>query len=346
MSIEKSLIPAPAGLGSLSQEEPINIIIVGPDDVEVKVEEKESKFGENLAETLDPGELHSLGSTLLALYDADLQSRRDWLDTYVKGLKLLGLNYQNMTEPWAGACGVFHPLLMESAVKFQAETIMEIFPSAGPVRTKILGKETPEKKEASIRVEEDMNYELTEVMPEYRPEFERLLISLCLSGNGFKKIYFDPALNRQVANFVGAEDIIVPYGAPNLESAERITHRMRKTKNELRKMQVAGFYRDTELGEPMVVMDEVDRQKAMDQGNANYSAIVDKRFQLLEMHVNLDLDADPYHDKDGIELPYVVTIEKGTNTVLSIRRNWLEEDKLKARRQHFVHYGYIPGFGF
>jgi hypothetical protein len=236
---------------------------------------------------------------------------------------------------------------MESAVKFQSETIMETFPAMGPVKAKIIGKETPEKKDAAIRVAEDMNYKLTEQMPEYRPEHERLLLSLALSGNAFKKVYFDPALNRQTAVFIPAEDIIVPYGAPNLEAAERVTHRMRKTKNEVRRLQYAGFYRDVDLGEPMRVMDEVEKQKAEDQG---FNASIDDRFQLLEMHVNLDLPGYPDVDEDnnetGIALPYVVTIEKGTGTVLAIRRNWREDDPLKLRRQHFVHYGYIPGFGF
>jgi hypothetical protein len=236
---------------------------------------------------------------------------------------------------------------MESAVKFQSETIMEVFPAMGPVKAKIIGKETQEKRDSAVRVTDDMNYQLTEVMKEYRPEHERLLLSLALAGNAFKKVYFDPSLNRQTAIYISAEDIIVPYGAANLETADRVTHRMRKTKNELRKLQYAGFYRDVDLGEPMRVMDEVEKQKAEDQG---FSASMDDRFQLLEMHVNIDLPGYPDVDKDnhetGIALPYVVTIEKGTGTVLAIRRNWREDDKLKERRQHFVHYGYIPGFGF
>jgi hypothetical protein len=236
---------------------------------------------------------------------------------------------------------------MESAVKFQSETIMEVFPAMGPVKTKIIGRETPEKRDAAVRVADDMNYQLTEVMKEYRPEHERLLLSLALAGNAFKKVYFDPSLDRQTAIYIPAEDMVVPYGAANLETADRVTHRMRKTKNELKKLQYAGFYRDIDLGEPMRVMDEVEKQKAEDQG---FSASMDDRFQLLEMHVNIDLPGYPDVDKDnnetGIALPYVVTIEKGTGTVLAIRRNWREDDKLKARRQHFVHYGYIPGFGF
>jgi hypothetical protein len=293
------------------------------------------------------GQLSTLAGELLEDYENDINSRKEWLTTYVNGLKLLGLNYEERSEPWQGACGVTHPLLMESAVKFQSETIMETFPAAGPVKTVILGKETVEKNEASVRVASDMNYELTEVMREYRPEHERLLLSLCLSGNAFKKIYFDPSMDRQTAVYIPAEDIIVSYGTSNLESAERVTHRMRKTQNELRRLQVAGFYRDVDLGEPTVIMDEVEKQKAKDQG---FAASVDNRFQLLEMHVDLDLDGYADEDEDGnatgIALPYVVTMEKGTNTILAVRRNWLEDDKLKARRQHFVHYGYIPGFGF
>jgi hypothetical protein len=329
----------------------MEIEIVDPESVkingmEIVPEEEGGDFGCNLADEMDERTLTTLSGDLLGDYDADISSRKDWLDTYVKGLKLLGLKYEERTEPWPGACGVYHPLLMESAVKFQSETIMETFPATGPVRARIIGKETVAKKDASIRVQEDMNYELTEVMREYRPEHERLLITLCLSGNAFKKIYFDPALERQTAVFIAPEDIVVPYGAMNLESAERVTHRMRKTENEMRRLQVAGFYRDVDLGEPSLVMDDVEKQKAKEQG---FSATADNRYQILEMHVDIDLEG--YEDeKDGeltgIALPYVVTIEKSTGTVLAVRRNWLEDDKLKSRRQHFVHYGYIPGFGF
>ena len=343
MAIDKSLYEAPKGLNSLEGDS-VDIAVILPEDGEdvgPETEEEGEGFGDNLAEYMTEGELQSLSSELLADVDADIQSRKEWLITYIEGLKLLGLKNDDRTEPWPGACGVTHPLLMESAVKFQSETIMETFPAAGPVRSKIIGKETPEKVAAAQRVQEDMNYRLTEQMPEYRPDHERMLLSLCLAGNAFKKIYYDPSVERPTAVFIPAEDIIVPYGASSLESAERVTHRMRKTKNELRKLQVAGFYLDTDLGEPMKVMDEVDKQKATEQG---FSASADDRFQLLELHVELDLVG--YEDEDGIALPYVVTIEKGTGTVLAIRRNWLEDDKLKLRRQHFVHYGYIPGFGF
>ena len=352
-NMDKSLYQAPQGLEALAAEEPtLEIEIEDPESVKINgldilPEEDDTDFGANLAEEMDSKELATLAGDLLGNYEEDISSRKDWLDTYVKGLKLLGLKYEERTEPWPGACGVFHPLLMESAVKFQSETIMETFPAMGPVKTKIIGRETPEKKEAAARVQEDMNYQLTEVMKEYRPEHERLLISMCLSGNAFKKIYFDPSIDRASAPFIPAEDIVVPYGAANLESAERVTHKMRKTKNELIKLQVAGFYRDVDLGDPMSIMDDVEKQKAKEQG---FNASVDNRFQVLEMHVDMDLAGYEDKDKDGeltgIALPYVVTIEKGTETVLAVRRNWLEDDKLKKRRQHFVHYGYIPGFGF
>ena len=353
MAVDKSLMEAPQGIEALAVEmEPIDIEIVLPEDeqamvADIEEEPRAEEFDANLADFMSERDLGSLAGELLGHYEQDLASRKDWLDTYVKGLKILGIRYEERTEPWPGACGVFHPLLMESAVKFESETIMETFPAMGPVKTKIIGKETAEKKDSAIRVADDMNYQLTEVMKEYRPEHERLLLSLSLAGNAFKKVYFDPSLDRQTAVYIPAEDIVVPYGAPNLESAERVTHRMRKTKNEVVKLQYAGFYRDVDLGDPVRTMDEVEKQKAEDQG---FSASMDDRFQLLEMHVNLDLagypDVDDENNETGIALPYVVTIEKGTGTILAIRRNWREDDKLKEKRQHFVHYGYIPGFGF
>lgn len=357
MAIDKALYQAPTGLGALSSEPDIEIEVVDPEELNINADGVEislskqapraEDFDANLAEFIDENELGSIAGELLGQYEQDLASRKDWLDTYIKGLKILGIRYEERTEPWPGACGVFHPLLMESAVKFQSETILETFPANGPVKTKIIGKETPEKKDSAIRVSDDMNYQLTEKMKEYRPEHERLLLSLALSGNAYKKVYFDPSLGRQTAVYIPAEDVVVPYGAANIETAERVTHRMRKTKNELVKLQYAGFYRDVDLGDPVRVMDEVEKQKAEDQG---FSASMDNRFQLLEMHVNYDLPGYPDVDKDnhetGIALPYVITIEKGTGTILAIRRNWREDDKLKEKRQHFVHYGYIPGFGF
>ena len=359
MAIDKALYEAPVGIADLAEQEPdIEIEIEDPEAVRIGVDGMEIElvpgglsktldFGANLAEEIDERTLATLAADLLGDYKTDLTARKEWLSTYVKGLKLLGLDYEERTEPWSGACGVFHPILMESAVKFQSETIMETFPAMGPVKTKIIGRETPEKKDAAIRVADDMNYQLTEVMQEYRPEHERMLISLCLSGNAFKKIYFDPSLDRQTAMFIPAEDLVVPYGAANLESAERVTHQMRKTKNEIIKLQDAGFYRDVDLGDPVRTVSEIEKQKNTETG---MSATMDDRFQLLEIHVELDLEG--YEDKDehnqptGIALPYIVTIEKGTQTVLAVRRNWLEDDPLKLKRQHFVHYGYIPGFGF
>jgi hypothetical protein len=356
MAIDKSLYEAPQGLGALTEPD-IQIEIddpeavrIGMDGMEIEIEpgkDDDGDFDSNLAESLPESVLQTLASDLCADYDADVASRKDWLDTYIKGLDLLGLKYEERTEPWAGACGVTHPMLMESAVRFQSDTIVETFPASGPVKTVIIGKETQEKKEAAIRVADDMNFRLTQEMKEYRSEHERMLFSLALSGNAFKKIYFDPALGRQVAMFIPAEDIVVPYGASSLESSERITHKMRKTQNELRRLQVAGFYVDVDLGDPIRVIDEVEKAKHKDAG---LSAITDNRFQLLEMHVDLDLEGHEDKDKEGeptgIALPYVVTIEKGTSTVLAIRRNWLQEDPLKIRRQHFVHYPYVPGFGF
>jgi|TARA_R110002126_G_scaffold68154_2_gene172402 hypothetical protein len=358
MAIEKGLYAAPLGMEQLAmEEEPLEIAIEDPESVEIgidgmpilrieKTEEDEDEFGENLAEDMSEQDLQSLASELISDFDDDVSSRKDWMQTYVDGLELLGMKIEERAEPWEGACGVYHPLLSEALVKFQSETMMETFPAAGPVKIEIIGRETTEKKEAAERVKEDMNYQLTDVMKEYRPEHERMLWGLGLSGNAFKKVYYDPSLERQASIFVPAEDIVVPYGASNIETSERVTHVMRKTKNELVKLQVAGFYRDIDLGEPVNVMDEVEKKIAEKMG---FRATTDDRFKILEMHVNLDLPG--YEHKDdgkatGIALPYVVTIEKGTNNVLAIRRNWEPTDDTHAKRNHFVHYGYIPGFGF
>jgi hypothetical protein len=242
---------------------------------------------------------------------------------------------------------VYHPLLSEALVKFQAETMMETFPAAGPVKTQIIGKDTPEKKEAAERVQADMNYQITDVMKEYRPEHERMLWGLGLAGNAFKKVYYDPHLERQVSMFCPAEDVVVPYGASSLEAAERVTHVMRKTANDVRRLQHEGFYRDVDLGDPVQVMDEIEKKIAEKMG---FRASTDDRFKLLEMHVELDLEGFEHKDDDGeptgIALPYVVTLEKGTSTILAIRRNWRPEDDSCKKRNHFVHYGYVPGFGF
>jgi hypothetical protein len=353
MAIDKSVGQAPQGIEELAMGEPdMSIEIENPDSVtlddgsmEITIvpgkDKKDDDFNANLAEDMDEKQLVELSGDLLGEFRTDIESRKDWLTTYVEGLELLGLKVEDRTEPWPGACNVYHPLMTEALVKFQAETMMETFPAAGPVKTQIIGKQTPEKVDAALRVKEDMNYQLTEKMPEYRPEHERMLWGLGLAGNAFKKVYFDPSLDRQVSMYVTAEDIVVPYGASNLETAERVTHVMRKTKNEIRKLQVAEFYRDIDLGEPSHEADEAEKKIAEKMG---FNSSEDDRFKILEMHVNLDLENGD--NDDGIALPYVVTIEQGTGDILAIRRNWQPDDKLQAKRQHFVHYGYIPGFGF
>jgi hypothetical protein len=351
--IDKSLAQAPQGLEELAMGKPdLSIEIENPESVTLDDGSMEitivpgkdvagDEFNANLADDMDEGQLTELSGDLVGEYDADINSRKDWLTTYVDGLELLGLKVEDRTEPWPGACNVYHPLMTEALVKFQAETMMETFPAAGPVKTVIIGKQTKEKEDAAERVKDDMNYQLTDMMPEYRPEHERMLWGLGLSGNSFKKVYYDPNIERQVSMYVPAEDIVVPYGASNLETAERVTHVMRKTKNELHRLQVAGFYRDVDLGEPYLDIDEAEKKIAEKLG---FNPTEDDRYKILEMHVNLDLENGD--SEDGIALPYVITIEKGTGTILAIRRNWNPDDKLKAKRQHFVHYGYIPGFGF
>ena len=354
--IEKSLYQAPVGIDSIPTEPDIEIEIVDPesikigiDGMEIEIESAEPSdkdFDANLAEYMSEGELTEIAGDLLGDFEDDISARKDWIQTYVDGLELLGMKIEERTEPWEGACGVYHPLLSEALVKFQAETIMETFPAAGPVKTVIVGKETPEKKDAAQRVQDDMNYQLTDVMTEYRPEHERMIWGLGLSGNAFKKVYFDPALDRQVSMFIPAEDIVVPYGASSLEQSPRVTHVMRKTENEVKRLQFAGFYRDVDLEEPSGALDEVEKKIAEKMG---FRATTDDRYKLLEMHVDLDLpgyEDEEDGEKTGIALPYVVTIEKGTQTILSIRRNWRPEDDTHQKRNHFVHYGYVPGFGF
>ena len=361
MAIDKALNQAPLGLDpSMMEEDPNNLPIeieiedpeavhIGIGDLEIDIEPEvdEDEFNKNLAEDMDERDLATLASELTSDYEDDLASRKDWIQTYVDGLELLGLKIEERSEPWEGACGVYHPLLSEALVKFQAETMMSMFPAAGPVKTQIIGKETTEKKEAALRVQEDMNYQLTDVMQEYRPEHERMLWGLGLSGNAFKKVYFDPHKDRQVSLFVPAEDMVVPYGAESLQDAERVTHTMRKTENELLRLQAAGFYRDVDLGAPVEVLDEVEKKIAEKLG---FRATSDSRFKVLEMHVDYNLPGYEHKDdkgkETGIALPYVITIEKGTNTVLAIRRNWEPDDENYQKRQHFVHYGYVPGFGF
>jgi len=358
MAIDKALYQAPEGIDALAAKgQPLEIEVVNPDEITIGMDgleitltpdtEKSDDFYANLAEEIDDRALSSMASELLEGFEGDIASRKDWIQTYVDGLELLGLKIEERSEPWEGACGVYHPLLSEALVKFQAETMMSIFPASGPVKTHVIGKETPDKKAAAERVQDDMNYELTEVMQEYRPEMERMLWGLGLAGNAFKKVYEDAQLGRQVSMYVPAEDMVVPYGASSLESADRVTHVMRKTENEMRALQVSGFYRDIDLGEPVNVLDEVEKKIAEKLG---FRASTDDRFKVLEMHVNLDLEGYEHTDEDGnptgIALPYVVSIEKGSNTVLAIRRNWEQDDKKHQKQQHFVHYGYIPGFGF
>ena len=358
MAVDKAVNQAPLGLDAslaggvqpgVNMPEPeIEIEIVLEDDEEDESEENEPQDGEfsaNLAETLDQEMLAELVGDLIGDYEEDVSSRKDWVQTYVDGLELLGMKVEDRTEPWPGACGVFHPLMSEALVKFQAETITETFPAQGPVKTQIIGKETPAKRDAAVRVQDDMNYQLTELMAEYRPEHERMLWGLGLSGNAFKKVYFDPSMGRQVSMYVPAEDVIVPYGASNLETAERVTHVLRKTKNDMKKLQRDGFYRDVDLPEPTNTMDEVEKKIAEKMG---FRAETDDRYKLLEMQVDLVIEDDEFRDEsDGdIALPYIVTIDKESEEVLAIRRNWNPDDKKKAKRNHFVHYSYVPGFGF
>ena len=360
MAVDKGLYSAPMGIEeeSLEQEENLEIEIVNPEmvtlddgSVEVTIIPDADvgdiiDFGDNIAEALDDSDLVALAEDLVGLVDADIGSRKDWADSFVKGLDVLGFKYEERTEPWDGACGVYSTVLAEAAIRFQAETMSETFPAAGPVKVKVLGEETKEKEDAAQRVKADMNYELTERMVEYRPEHERLLYSLGLAGSAFKKVYFDPNIGRQTAVYIPAEDVVVPYGASHVESAERVTHIMRKTKNELKKLQAVGFYKDVDLGDPEPYHTDIEERKAEEGG---YSMTDDDRFTLYEIHADLVIDGVDEEDgeeEDQIAKPYVVTIERGNNKVLGIRRNWNEEDELMLKRQHFVHYVYVPGFGF
>jgi hypothetical protein len=309
-------------------------------EIDLMPETEEEDFSDNLAEYMDDSELQKIASDLIEMVDTDVNSRKDWVEMYVKGLDVLGMKYEERTEPWLGACGVFSTVLTEAAVRFQSETIIETFPAQGPVKTEIIGAIDKLKEEAAERVKDDMNYRLTEGMPEYRPEHERLLYSLGLAGAAFKKVYYDPSLGRQASIFIPAEDVIIPYGASSAMTSERVTHIMRKTKNDIRKLQVSGFYLDKELGEPLQFYTDVEKKKAEDQG---YNLNDDDRYQIYEIHVDYDLPG--YEDEDGIALPYVITLERGTTEILSIRRNWDEDDKHKLKRQHFVQYTYVPGFG-
>ena len=355
-NIDKALFQQPQGIGELAQdEEAIEIEIIDPEAVNIEIGDLElsivpgedDEFNENLADVLEEDTIMAMASDLAEDIEQDKSSRKDWEKAYTEGLKLLGLQYEERTEPWNGASGVFHPMITEAVVRFQSETITETFPAQGPVRTKILGKETPEKQEAAVRVQEDMNYELTEVMREFRPEHERMLWSLPATGSAFKKVYYDPNIGRQVSIFIPAEDIILPYGTTDLDTCYRLTHVMRKTKNEIIKLQQAGFYRDIELPDPSKDQDNIKKAKDKETG---FSDLNDDRYTLYECHVDLVIEGDELKDDDdgeptGITRPYVVTLIKGSNDVLAIRRNWEQGDSLELKRQHFVHYQYIPGFG-
>jgi hypothetical protein len=345
-NIDQALMPQ--DLAMMGDEPAIEIEIENPDDVKIGIDgveidlmpepETADEFDANLAEYMDDGELQTLASELVSLVDADINSRKDWAEMFVKGLEVLGMKYEERTEPWNGACGVYSPLLTEAAIRFQSEMITETFPAQGPVKTQIIGAIDRLKEEAAERVRDDMNYMLTEKMIDYRSEHERMLYSLGLSGAAFKKIYPNPSTELPAAPFVPAEDLIMPYGASNVYTAERVTHIMRKTENEIKKLQVAGFYQDVELGEPVRFFTDIEKKKAEEQG---YTLTDDDRYQVLEIHVDWDMPG--YEDE--VPLPYVVTVERGTQTVLAIRRNWEESDKKKLKRQHFVQYTYIPGFG-
>jgi hypothetical protein len=368
MAIEKGLYGMPEGIDEElvgDRGEPdamIEMAIATDEDMPVMVELEdgsvEISFGEenedidmapfdaNLAEYLDDKQLQEISGDLEEAIDGDTAARRDWADSYVAGLDVLGMKYEERTEPWENACGVYSNILAEAAIRFQAEAMSETFPAAGPVKTKILGEATKEKEDAALRVKTDMNYELTEVMVEYRPEHERLLYSLGLAGSAFKKVYYDPNMGRQTALYIPAEDVIVPYGASNIESAERVTHVMRKTKNEVVKLQAAGFYREIELGDPVSFFTDIEEAKAEQSG---ISLTSDDRYTILEVHADLIIDGvDTEGEDDDLQIakPYVVTLEKGTGKILAIRRNWNIDDPLMLKRQHFVHYAYVPGFGF
>ena len=354
MAIERALSPLPENMQGQGAEVDLEIEIVDPkmvtlDDGSVEITlvpdsgtGKDGEFDANLAEDMEEDELSKLADEVIGLVDADVDSRKDWADTFVKGLDVLGFKYEERSDPWEGACGVYSTVLSEAAIRFQAETMSETFPAAGPVKTKILGEETKDKEEAAARVKADMNYELTERMVEYRPEHERLLYSLGLSGSAFKKVYYDPNIGRQTAVYIPAEDVIVPYGASHIESAERVTHIMRKTKNDLKKLQANGFYRDVDIGDPRPFHTDIEERKAEEDG---YSVTDDDRYTMYEVHADIVIEGFDDSD-DEIAKPYVITIERGTSEVLAIRRNWDPDDELMLKRQHFVHYVYVPGFGF
>ena len=360
MAIEKPLTPTDIVEIDSELESDLDIEVINPDAVTINEEDgsmtivldegmQEMLIGpdhdSNLAEFIDDSDLEDIGSDLIESFMGDRESRKEWAQAYVKGLDLLGLKIEERDQPWPGACGVFHPVLTESVVRFQAQAITEVFPASGPVRTKIMGTITDDKARQASRVETEMNYMTTEVMTEYRDEFEQLLFKLPLAGSAFKKVYYDPMLERPVAAFVPAEDFVISYGASDLATAERYTHVMKKTPNEVLKYMVSGFYRDVDLPDPSAEYSDIEEKYDEIEGESNYSIEDDDRYTILEIHADIDLPGE-FADPDGIARPYVVTVDKSSRTVLSIRRNWYEDDEKKSKRLHFVHYPYLPGLGF
>ena len=358
MAIDRALVGEPLNQG----EQQIEVEIVNPEQVGINTPDGgmlidfDPDMGDmmglghddNLAEAMDDRDLDSLASELVGSFRSDKESRADWERSYVKGLDLLGLKHEDRTTPWDGACGVFHPLLTESVIRFQSQAIQEIFPASGPVKTKVVGVIDNDKEKQAERVQDYLNYLLTEKMTEYRSETEKMLFSLPLAGSAFRKVYYDPNLGRPCSMFVPAEDFVVSYGASDLTTCERSTHVMKKSSNDIRKLQVSGFFRDVDLPSPSPDEDPVERKYNELTGDSN-SYDYDDRHTLLEMHVNLDLagfEDTEKGEETGIALPYVVTIDHSSRTILSIRRNWYEEDAKRLKREHFVHYQYMPGLGF
>ena len=359
MAIEKPMVPSDVEIEENPSEEELTVEIVNPDSISMETDDggviidfegslAENLIGpdhdSNLAEFIEESELESMASDLVSDFESDRESRSDWARAYVKGLDLLGMKIEDRQQPWAGASGVFHPVLTESVVRFQAQAMGELFPSGGPVRSKIMGKMTPEKADQANRVQNEMNYLLTEEMTEYRDELEQMLFKLPLAGSAFKKVYYDPLMDRPCAVFVPSEEFVVSYGATDLMTCPRYTHVMKKSENEIRELQVAGFYRDVELPAPSP--DFSDIQEKYDELDGESAVIEDDdRHTILEMHVTINMP-DEFDDPDGIARPYVVTIDKSSREILSIRKNWYEDDQRKKKRLHFVHYRYLPGLGF
>jgi len=358
MAVDKAM--EPSNILATEDMPEVDIEVVNPENIIIEMEDGSItvEFGDeddvappeamehnaNLAEFIDDGELESLASELIDGFEMDRRSRKDWAEAYIKGLELLGMKIEDRQEPWDGASGVFHPMLSESVVRFQAQAMGELMPAAGPAKTKIMGKMTREKYERAQRVESELNYQITERIPAYREETEQLLFKLPLAGSAFKKVYYDPSMDRPRAVFVQAEDFVVSYGASSLEDCPRYTHVMKRTPNEIRKLQVGGLYRSIDLPAPMRETSDIEEAYSDITGVAIPSE-QEERHTLLEMHVDLAMP-DPFEDEDGIDRPYVVTIDLSSRQVLSIYRNWYEDDETKTKRMHFAHYPYLPGMGF